>query len=123
MKYYYNNQLIRASKNHEYTHAIVIIKENNEVSVLGCRRSLKEAEAFKNSEINGYMRSIENCHKAIKALQEGKDGYFAKEGRKDWWIKFNSKNTVEYYEDAIKDSEKILKNISKNWRIVELEVR
>ena len=34
-----------------------------------------------------------------------------------------ARKQISYYEDAIKDSEKILKNISKNWKIVELEVR
>ena len=123
MKYYYNNQLIRTSKNHIYSHAVIVIRDNGEIIVRGCRRSFKEAEALKNSEINAYSRGIENCYKAIKALQEGKEGYFSRDGRKDWWIKFTSKNTVEYYEEIIENSKKAIKNIQSNWQIVELEAR
>jgi len=123
MKYYYNNQLIRTSKNHVYSHAVVYKKENGDIAVVGCRRTFEEAEALKRAELNGYLRGIENDHKAIKALQSGKNGYFAKEGRKDYWIKFDTMRTVEYYENDIKNRENIVKNIERTWQIIELEAR
>ena len=123
MKYYYNNQLIRTSKNHIYSHAVIVMDKDGKAYAMGCRRSLAEAEAFKESEINGYLRGIENCHKAIKALQEGKEGYYSRDGRRDWYVKFSKDLTVEYYEEIIEDREKAIKNIQNNWKVVELEAR
>ncbi len=123
MKFYYNDQLIRTSKNHEYTHAVIVIDENGKIGCIGCRRSLQEAEALKQGEINGYRNGIDNCNKAIKALQEGKSGYYVRDRRKDWFIKFEDGRTPAYYEEIIDAKRRTIKNIEDTWQVVELEAR
>lgn len=120
MKFYYNNKLIRTSKSHNYTHAVINQTTGN---CLGCRTSYSACESLINSEVNAYYQGIENGHKAIEALEAGKAGYYAKEGRKSWYIKFEEGRTVQFYRELIQGNRKALKNISDNWIIVELECR
>ena len=69
MKFYYNGKMIRTSKNHIYTHA-VINKETG--ALIGCRKSLELAEAIKTGEINRYYHAIAVHEAEIKALKAGK---------------------------------------------------
>lgn len=120
MKFYYNGQLIRTSKNHIYTHAIIDITDNG---CVGCRADKESAEAFIRSEISTTQRSIQNCENAIKALKNGKDGYFVKEGRRTYYDKFDSRDTVERYENRINWLNGYIEKINTTWKVVELEAR
>lgn len=120
MKYYYNGQLIRTSKNHIYTHAVIDITDNG---CVGCRADEDKAEAIIRTEISATKRSIENCKSAIKALESGKDGYFVKEGRRTWFNRFTSTSTVERYSEAIERLNAYIDRINTTWRVVELEAR
>ena len=120
MKFYYQDKLIRTSKNHNYTHAVINTKTG---ACVGCRTSEQACQSLINSEVNRYYQGIENGHKAIDALEAGKAGYYSKDGRKSWYIKFDSRLTVEYYKEHIQVSRQSLKYISDNWKIVELECR
>ena len=49
MKFYFDGELIRASKTHHYTHAVVIQTKpgaTNKWDALGCRSSLESAQAL-----------------------------------------------------------------------------
>lgn len=49
MKFYFDGELIRTSKTHRYTHAVVLPTEpgaTNKWDVLGCRASLANAKAL-----------------------------------------------------------------------------
>ena len=118
MKFYYNGHLIRTSKNHIYTHA-VINTENN--ACMGCRASKENAEAVITSEIANIERHIANSESAIKALKNGKGGYYVKEGRRSWYCKFGKDNTVEWYTEGIKWRRERIDYIKSNWKVVELE--
>lgn len=122
MKYYYNGQLIRTSKNHVYSHA-VIIEKDGKYNVFGCRKTLEDAQALINSEISGCRRRIGNANEAIKAMTAGKKGYYAKEGRRTWYITFPADYTIETYEHEIEWQNDRIKHIESTWQIVPLEAR
>ena len=120
MKFYYNGQLIRTSKNHEYTHAVIDITDNQ---CVGCRVGEDKAEAIIRSEISQAERSIANCKSAIKALENGKSGYYSKDGRHTYYCKFNTSNTIERYTRSIDHLNNYISRIKETWKVVELECR
>ena len=120
MKFYYKGKLIRTSKNHKYTHAVINITN---LGCIGCRAGADKAEAIIKSEISQTERSIANCKSAIKAIEARKDGYFCKEGRRTWYNKFSPGSTVEKYTESIERLNNYINRINETWRVVELEVR
>lgn len=120
MKFYYNGQLVRTSKNHEYTHAVIDITDGK---CVGCRVGEDKADAIIRSEISASERSIENCKRAIKAMEQGKSGYYVKEGRRTWYCKFTTSNTIERYRESIDYLNSYIDRINSTWKVVELEVR
>lgn len=120
MKYYYNGKLIRTSKNHIYTHAVIDIAD---YECIGCRPSEDKAEAIIKSEIAQAERSIANCKSAIKALESGKRGYSHKEARRTWFHDFYPSDTIQRYTESIDRIEKYIEEVNSNWRVVELEMK
>lgn len=120
MKFYYNGKLIRTSKNHEYTHAVIDITDNG---CVGCRVGEDKAEAIIRTEISQTERSIANCQTAIKALEAGKTGYYHKDGRRSLFYRFGSHNTVEKYKKSIESLQGYIDKIKATWKVVELEAR
>lgn len=121
MKFYYNGKLVRTSKNHEYTHAVIDITNN---ACVGCRVGADKAEAIIRGEISATERSIANCKTAIKALENGKSGFHAKEGRgRTWYHKFTTSDTVEKYNRSIEQLKGYIDRINATWQVVELEAR
>lgn len=126
MKFYYNDQLMRTSKNHNYTHAVVIEREDGTIRCYGCHKDRKGCEAEITREINSCHTGIENAQAAIKALNAGKAGYYSKYGRgKSCWIPFKecTHPTVERYEECINDRKATIDKINRTWKVVELEAR
>ena len=121
MKFYYKDKLIRTSKNHQYTHAVIDIT-NGEVK--GCRTSITAAQQIINSEINGCEEVIHNAKAALVALSQGKTGYHVKDGRRTWYCKFDPKwhNETVLNED-IRIYTEAIEKVKQNWKIVELEER
>lgn len=122
MKYYYNNQLIRTSKNHKYTHAVIERNEDGSFGCIACSSSEDGARKSKQKEAGYYERRIRNYEAAIKALKDGKSGYYWKDGRHTDFVKFDKERTVEHYEDLIKQDQKSLDRIH-SWEIVPIEER
>lgn len=120
MKYYYNNTLIRTSKTHKYTHA-VINEVDGKVICYGCSSSKAGAEKIKNTEISYYQRRIANGQNALKALDAGKSGYYYKDGRHTEFIKFEEHDR-EFYERYLDEAEQAVERYNK-WQIVEIEER
>lgn len=123
MKFYYNGQLMRTSKNHNYTHAVVIEREDGTIRCYGCHKDRKGCEAEITREINACNRGIENAQAAIKALEAGKAGYYAKEGRGTWYVKFDRMRTADYYNDWIESNKATIDRVRRTWKVVELEAR
>jgi hypothetical protein len=118
MKYYYNGKLVRTSKNHIYTHAVIDISN---MKVIGCRGSLEKAESLLTSELNYIARSIENGKNKLKCFKEGKPRYGWKDGKRVWYSSFKSTDTEESILEGIRYSENYLETIKQNYKIVELE--
>ena len=122
MKFYYEGKLIRSSKCHVYSHAVLDKGRNN--CCVGCRADKRNAEAVISSEISGNRRAIKNLHAMIKAFNEGKKGCWIDEGRgRSWLRKFDSDDSVESFEKWIKSHENRIAYIEENWVVVELEAR
>lgn len=120
MKFYYNGELVRTSKNHVYTHA-VINRVDGKVICLGCSSSKNGAEKIISKEVSRSERFIENYKRAINALNSGKSGYYWKEGRNTSFIHFNASDTIEVYKRRIKDNENAIERCN-SFEIVELEM-
>ena len=120
MKFYFNGKLIRTSANHEYTHAVINM-DNEEL--IGCRSSEKSAHQLLDSEISQFRTGIKNCNIAIKALNAGKRYYVVKIGRRSCPIYFQKTDTVQGFEDWIATCERNIEYIKNNYKVVELERR
>lgn len=120
MKFYYNGKLVRTSKSHTYTHAVIDISTGG---CKGCRTSRDTAEAIITSEVAHYEKKVGNYENAIKAMESGKSGYYAKDGRHTYYTKFSADSTVEKYMEWIEWNRDYINSIKANWQVVELEAR
>ena len=122
MKFYYQDKLIRTSKNHNYTHAVIDTRTGK---CLGCRTSMEACESIITTEINRFLRGIHSNEERIKALEAGKSGYYIKDGKRTYWHKFGSSpyDTIEKSHENIDSYRKMIESIRQNWQIVELECR
>lgn len=121
MKFYYNDQLIRTSKNHQYTHALIDQKTNN---CIGCRTSYEACVALLNSSLNSVYESIENAHRKLEAIENGRPTYFIKDGRKEYRVPTaNSETALSSTKEWIDMENRRLNEIKNQWTIVELEAR
>ena len=64
MRFYYNGQLVRTSKTHHYTHAILL----DDGKAATCSTTRKGCEDWIARLVNESRRGIENAEAAIKAL-------------------------------------------------------
>ena len=118
MKFYYNGQLVRTSKNHEYTHAVIDMSNGN---LEGCRANKETAESIISSEISRVSKSIQNHKNELKAIEQGKKMYRVKEGRRNYWMPIT--RTAEQVKKNIEWCENYIKKVEANWKVVELEAR
>lgn len=120
MKFYYNNELVRTSKSHIYTHAVIDMATGG---CKGCRANRETAEAVISTEIAYFEKKIGNYENAIKAIQNGKDAYYAKDGRRTYYTKIPKDRTVEEYKEWIEWDRDYITYIKENWQVVELEAK
>lgn len=120
MKFYYNGQLVRTSKNHEYTHAVINTANGG---CMGCRVGKDKAEAIISTEVAHYEKKISNYTNAIKAMESGKSGYYCKDGRHTYYTKFSADSTIEQYRQWIEWNRDYINKVKTNWQVVELEAR
>lgn len=122
MKFYYNGKLVRTSKAHVYTHAVI---DQASGSLKGCRSNKDAALSIISSQISRYETDIKNCEIAIKALKAGKSYYVVKERGRSYPIRFKDIEdpTVDGYTKWIELDKKRIEYIRENWKVVELEAR
>ena len=120
MKFYYGDKLVRTSKNHIYTHAVIDMSDNN--ACLGCRASKETAEAIITTAIHAKENGIKECKTALKALEAGKKGYWVRERGHSYPIYFKDRK-ADYYIDWMESCKESIKRINENWVVVELEAR
>jgi hypothetical protein len=118
MKFYYKETLIRTSKGHVYTHAVI----NQEAgTVIGCRTSEKAAQQLKQSYINRNLLGIENARRAINAIENGKRFYRVQTGRDSYLEAVGGDKSK--YEKWIAENTERIQRITAMWKVVPLEAR
>ena len=120
MKFYYNDKLIRTSKTHVYSHAVI-----NTVTgrVIGCRSTLLGAQQLFNSYISEARTGIENAKRGLKAVQAGKKVYESRRGNRTYWDRINKGDDEAYFQKWIDSNEAYIERISRDWKVVPLEAR
>ncbi len=112
MKYYVNDRLVRTSKNHIYTHAVMRGDD-----LIACCGSLDLAGKRMSSEIGRYNSSINDCKNAIIAIDNGVGYYWSKVCGRSYKVEI--RHSRKEYEDSIAKME----GNKKLFHIVELDAR
>lgn len=118
MKFYYEGQLIRTSKNHHYSHAC-LVKTDDGYKCMGCSSSREGAEKIKQEQIRRLERYIENCKSSIKAIEDGEKTFRNQKNEK---VRIFFSTAEEAYE-AIQKAQSNIRFYEENWIIVKLEER
>lgn len=119
-KFYYNGNLMRTSQNHIYTHALIHISGGKPIT---CSASYDGCLKEKNKRLSHCNQEINNCKAEIKALQNGKAGFYYKDGRDTWYHKFSKDETIEKAQETLDWYTKRIETITNEYIIVELEMR
>lgn len=114
MKFYYNDVLIRTSKTHHYKYAIIC--RNN---CIMCSATKDGCEKEKQKYINEQLERLGNCRRAITAIENGKDRFEIKDGRRTFYDK--PRYTIEHYKDSVEECKRSIEHIKTMWEIVEIE--
>lgn len=120
MKFYYNGQLIRTSKNHHYTHACVAQGKDGKWNCVGCSSTRAGAEKVKQDIIREFERAITTAKNALKALEDGKKGFY---NSRNVWLTFHESDTAETFKEVLEDATNKIKGINDKYLIVEIEER
>ncbi len=119
MKFFYNDKLVRTSRNHVYTHAVL----DDQGRCAGCRTSREAAEGIIRSALHQAQESIENSKRHMKAIEAGQKRYKYVEGRRTYYLPVEPGDTVERCQSWIEAKLERIDYIKSNWRVVELEAR
>lgn len=111
MKFFYNGKLIRTSKTHKYTHAVMLGDR-----LISCASSYDLAVKSYNSYVGTYKRNQVNYRRAMSALSNGKDYYVNVDGKK---VSKDCMYSYEEYTKFLNHSDYVVENT----KIVELEER
>lgn len=95
MKFYLDDKLVRTSKTHVYTCALV----TESGSVLSCHGSFEQALKAKNQLLAKIRQNRENVEAAIRAIDAGQTTYWCRYGRDTWKAKVTEPR--EYYADYV----------------------
>ena len=124
-KYYYNNELIRTSKNHSnYTHAVIQEKNDGTIEVLACCSSEELATKQLKSMYNYYyVRTIANLNAKINAMENGRKHYYFKEGKRQVLAKIRETDNIDDAKAILEEDMRYAKRFEESTSIVELEAR
>ena len=108
MKFYYNGQLVRTSKTHEYKYAVI----NTETGkAYACSKDMK-----------GIDKAMSEIRRPLNHYQSLKNGTYRRKDRWSYTLKQATEKAIEMYgsiENAIAECEA---NVAR-YKIVELEAR
>lgn len=123
MKFYYNNELIRTSKTHEYKYALL----SSSGKCVTCSTSKDRAESELTSRINSSNDKIHNYKNIIHAIETGATHYDHTYGRETLKVKLDAKNydvhTLDGAKKYLENEEKHLEDLKTGWKVVELDAR
>lgn len=119
-QYRYNGSiLVKKSSREDYRFAVVVLHTDGKYYKVFISTTREKVQAMINTEINTGLNTIANHRRAIKAIEEGKDTYTAKEYGHTFTA--HIKYEREDYEGWIAKTEDRIKFIEENWKIVEVE--
>lgn len=113
MKFYYKGKLIRTSKTHHYTHAIIYNREDGTFACHGCSATEQGAEKL--------YRALPNVHNYGIWLSVQNGTY----KKKDKWsnsIEKMRENAVKYY-GSVDEAVEAHRKVVARYEIVEIEER
>lgn len=113
MKYYYKGKLVRTSKTHHYTHAIIRHEENGVFTCVGCSSSEQGAEKL--------MRDSW-VFKNYRTWLSVQDGSYRPKDRWSFSIDKMKANAVKEY-GSVDDAVECYKATVSKYEIVEIEER
>ena len=110
MKFYYKGQLIRTSKSHHYTHAIIIV-EDNKFKCVSCSSSRELAE-----------KALDNlgAYKNYRVWLSVKDGTYKPKDRWSYNIEKMRSEAINRY-GSVDEALNYWKNAIGKYEIVEIE--
>lgn len=116
MKFYYDGKLVRTSKTHVYSHAVLWAGE-----VVACSGSYELARKELASRISRLESSNNNCKLAVAAIERGDRFYWAKEKCGRGWNSYRVK--IEWSKEKYLEIIAANEETKKKYEIVELEAR
>ena len=126
MKFYYNGTLMRTSKTHEYHFAIL----GEDDKLWSCHSTLEAAQKEFRRPIAERESSIEDCRKAIEAIENGRLYFDTKVCRRWYRVSLKGKNLdgklrsdANTWREDIEMYRSSIEKLTKTRRIVELEMR
>lgn len=115
MKFYYEGRLLRTSKNHHYTHALISEKGN----LIGCSTSYAGADKLRSPWLALYRDGAKTTESQIRALTTGKRFYSRYDGRTEYREALTAKDTLEYLHQELDRYHSEMQRVA-SWPIVEL---
>lgn len=120
MKFYYDGQLIRTSKTHEYKFACVRLAEDGRYKNLGCSATYKGACKERDSRVSGYRSNEAFCKVCADAVRNGKTFVWNKVCGRSYRHMLD--RTAEEYDRLAKESAELANYYETAYKIVELEM-
>lgn len=121
MKFYYKGKLVRTSKNHEYTHAVICETEEG-FKTVSCASSYDLAVKSMNNQINYWFAdAIHNCRTKLDMMKEGRNYYIAKDGRNYLRRDIKYGLTIEEVENELNELLEDEKWHRDHYKVIELE--
>ncbi|MBQ2895041.1 MAG: hypothetical protein IJE92_05940 [Clostridia bacterium] len=109
MKFYYNGQLVRTSKTHTYTHAVI----DGNGKARACASSFELAQKALARELNIPTHNNRFYLATLEALKQGKEFFYY--GSKKFKVRYKKEDLEEWIA--------WFENFKKGLKIVELEQR
>lgn len=118
MKFYFGNKLIRTSKTHVYTHAL-LDRGGKAITCSATREGCEKELARRIREIEQSMANHEN---ALKAQADGKTQVEWVDGRRSFYITLDRLH-LDSFADYIEAEKEMIRVRKQDWKIVELEAK
>ena len=119
MKFYYNDKLLRTSKTHVYTHALL----DHNGNVITCSATREGCKKELSRRIREIERRLTNHENAMKAHAAGKSQVRWLDGRTSFYTNLNDFKNLDGFAKYIEAAKASIRIMNQEWKIVELEAR
>lgn len=119
MKFYYNDKLIRTSKTHVYTHALL----DQSSKAVTCSATREGCEKELSRSIRKIEQRMMNYENALKAKAAGKTQVMWIDGRSSFYMNLNNLKSIDSFAEYIEIDKEMIRVRKHEWKIVELDAR